>query len=228
MEATLIKVDVKQITERVDTALIRSIDLNKSGLLKQMNAQFVQKQSDSDAANVLLIKCNSGIKAIDSIRLEMTKPLRDEVDRLNGEFKQVLEPMQVAKDVLSQRLMVWRQEEQQKHTEALRKAQVEEERRRKISIAQGGTGEKIKPVEQPTDQLAIRDTTKTRTDYRVEVVDIHKIPSKYFDNPEVIDAVRKQLQKEFDAAKREGGKLFSPDSFTVPGAKVESREIPIY
>lgn len=228
MPAEIIRVDVKQIVERVDTALVKAIDLNKSGLLKQMNGQFVQKQSDSDAANVLLIKCNSGIKAIDGLRLDMTKPLRDETDRINAEFATVLSPMKAAKDELSDRVMKWRAEEQRKHEEEVRKAQAEEQRRINISKTKGGTGENVRPVEIPQDTLAVRDTTKTRTEYRVVVIDIAKIPPKYFDNEEVINAIRKQLQREFDAAKSKVGKLFNPDSFTVPGAIVEKKEIPIY
>jgi len=223
----IIKVDVSQITERVDTALVKSIDLSKAGLLKQMNCQLVQSQADSDVVNVLLKKCNGGIKAIDQIRLDMTKPLRDETDRINDEFKKVLEPMNAAKTGLSDRLMAWRREEQRKLEEERRKAQVEEERRRKISIAQGGTGENIKPVEQPADKLSVRDTTKTRTEYRVEITDIHKVPVKYLDNEEVINAVRKQIQREFDDAKR-GKKLFSPDDFKMDGVKVDKKEIPIF
>ncbi len=224
----IIKVEVSKITERVDTALVKSIDLNKAGLLKQMNCQLVQTQKDSDVVNVLLRKCNGGIKAIDSLRKEMTKPLRDETARLNAEFNTVLVPMSQAKSELSNRLMSWRAEEERIHQEEVRKAQAEEDRRRKISETKGGTGENIQPVEKPTDQIVIRDTTKIRTEYRVQIIDITLIPMKYFDNEEVKNAVRKQLQREFGILKEQKGKFFSPEDFKVPGTAVEVKKIPIY
>lgn len=233
----IIKVEVSQIVEKVDTALVKSIDLNKAGLLKQMNCQLVQAQKDSDVANVLLKKCNGGIKAIKALCLEMTKPLRDETKRINAEFDTVLAPMKTTHKELDDRVLSWRLEQDRKHAEAQRKAdeaqraaeevaRKKEETNRRISLAKGGNGD-VKPVEvekveqPPVNQMAIRDTTNLYTRYKVNVTDITKIPPEYFDNEEVINAVRKQLQKELDLFKERTGKFFSPEDFKIPGAEVE-------
>lgn len=133
------------------------------------------KARDAEA----IVQCGrKAIKAVNEIRLMFTRPIDEGKKKLMNEVEQLLSPLTQANTKLNlmvlEKLEKLRAEEARKaaeaeaaQREAEEKARKEEERRRKISLAQGGTGE-VKPVEveqieQPISTLELSNTTRTKS-----------------------------------------------------------------
>lgn len=195
---------------------IKQIETDGRGLIKLANDTQVKNQANADVANVVLTKITKGLKAVEEKRKSFTGPINQSLKEINNTFKKLTAPIIEAKQQLSSRLMSWRADEQRKQQEIEDKARREEERRRKISKAQGGKGE-ITPVAVPAPTLQ-KDTTKTRKVWKATVYDLTKLPVQYI----LADQVRiNETMRAAVAAK-------TIDELVIPGVEFNQEEQPVY
>jgi len=152
---------------------------------------------------------------------------------IDDDCKKAVRPYQEAKRILTSKLMNYRAEQQRKEREAREAAEAErqkreqakrdeEERRRKISISKGGTGD-ITPVAEPEpvpepESFAATDTTKVQKRWDIEIVDPFLVPREYL-------LVKESMirQAMFDSRDKDG-----VPQIQIPGVKIFQREIGIF
>ncbi len=169
------------ILDCINLGLSKLVGKNLTELTQETNTAIergVQTDSTAATAEATVQQARKSIKAVNGIRLEYTRPIDEGKKRLMDEVARLLKPLVDASAILNgvvlERTREIRAKElkaQQEADEAKRlaeeKARKEFERRRNISLAQGGTGD-VKPVVpeitiQPTQQLGMRSTTRMRS-----------------------------------------------------------------
>ncbi len=205
MGALLKTSEVKIITPLLDVinpTLSRTLGKDLPGLTKETNTAIElglktdEKARDAEA----IVQCGrKAIKAVNEIRLMFTRPIDEGKKKLMKEVEQLLSPLTQANTRLDgmvmDRLEKLRAEEAKKAEEAEaaqraaeEAARKEEERRRKISLAQGGTGEvkpvEVEQVEQPISTLELSNTTRTQS-----IVDREKIQAAIEEGTRQIEGV---------------------------------------
>lgn len=153
------KVEVSQIVEP-DTIL--RIYKDAEAITQEALAFKVTDFQSSDQANILAKRINTGLKAWDGLRKKILKPTAVFTKKINELFKVVMNMGKPALEHLDRERNNFRRAEAAKQAEAELKAAQEEARRQKISIAKGGDGSSIKPIEKPVDQLRTRSTDTVR------------------------------------------------------------------
>lgn len=168
-----------------------------TGMIKYVNGEF----------KPILDKQNAAHKAILSLKTK------------------ILAPLEEAKRDLSQRNMAWRTAEQEKRETARReadeKAAKEVERRQAISDAAGERGQEqheIAPVE-VEEPAPFIDTTKTRANYCVRVIDKQLVPEEH----KIVDLTK--IRKLMLAAPRNES---NEPVFDMPGIEVFNEPVPVY
>lgn len=117
----------------------------------------------SDQANLLAKRVNVGSKQIDKVRKTILAEPKRFTNAVNAMFKPITAMCNEALAYLDRQRTLFAQAERAKLATEEAKAEAEEERRQKISIAKGGDGSEIKPVEQPVDKLKVRSTDVRRS-----------------------------------------------------------------
>jgi hypothetical protein len=204
----------------------------------QAVVQEVDSQSKCDALNLGLSKVNKIKNVIEGCRKEKKSPIIEAGKQLDAQYKKITEPLTAIVQQGNKQVRKWddkveadRRELQRKLDEENRlaeeKARKEEERRRKISKAQGGTGENITPVPEPEKKaitaapLEMTRSTSYSTRWKVEITDPTKVPETVLRDPKVIDAMRMVAQRVIDAQKRDMGKDAKLEGLRpIPGVKV--------
>ncbi len=153
------KVEVSQIVEP-DTIL--RIYKDAEAITNEALAFKVTDYQTSDQANILAKRINTGMKAWDALRKKILEPTKAFTRRINELFKVVTDMGTPALEHLDRERDNFRRKEAAKQAEEEAKAHAEEARRQKISVAKGGDGSSIKPVEKPVDQLKARSTDTVR------------------------------------------------------------------
>ena len=218
------------------------IKVKQSGidLLMQVD-QAADQEIKNDAMcaelNMAGKNLNEGRKTIEKIRMATKRPHLDankEIDEKFGvalsHFDRVINKLKSGvlkyNQAKQRKLQAERDEVDRKNREAAEAARKEEERRIKISKAQGGTGENVKPVEAeiiatPRRQLDLSGTTTVKK-FKAVVTDPTKVPARFLKTPGVIEAIRKEVQKEVQENKNRLGKMASVKDFTqIPGIEIK-------
>lgn len=162
-------------------------------LMVQAEKYEVDSAEMVDEASVFLKKVRDTEKAIEAKRLEFTAPLNQSLKALNDTFKKLKEPLDDAKRLVTNKILVWRKVEAERvriEEEARRKA--EEEKVRKIQEALKAEvdakkkqeiikeiikTEEPKPViEQPKNKIG---NVQTRKVWTYKVIDDSKVPDEY-------------------------------------------------
>ena len=178
------KVEVRiptPILQTVNSSLSRFFKRNIDELANDVNRAIergVKTDENARDAEIIVQDARKAIRIVNEIRLEYTRPIDEAKKAFIREVDSLLRPLTESNSVLDRLLLerareIKRKEEQArreaeaKAREAEAKAYREEERRRKISIAQGGNGDHKpvlidKPV-MPVSQIGMRSTTKTRS-----------------------------------------------------------------
>ncbi len=200
----------------IDIAIVQRIEAGD--LVKQGNAQMVSSIAEQDAANIILIKSNQGIKAVEFRRKQIVTPLNDEVKNINNTIKEGLRSVREMIDGLKQRTLDFHAELQRKEREAEEAARVEAARRQKILDSHKERGHKtteITPVPEP-EKPTQRSTVRTRKIWTYITEDLSKVPVEFI----LVDpvAVRKEIQDQVKA----GGPM------EIPGLKIFQKEVGIF
>ena len=198
----------------MDTQEIQIIEQDGRGFIELAQNHVVQDQDSAEIANSILVKITAGLKEIEKKRKSFTTPLNQSLKEINATFKDITEPISVAKQTLSQRLMSWRAAEQKRIQEEQEKARKEEERRRNIQEAHAAKGHKISeditPVEKPMP-FSVNDKTKTRSQWTYDILDENQIPRAY------LEVNRAAITRAVRAGARD-----------IQGVKIYQKEIAVF
>lgn len=158
--ATIQKVVVRQ--QIVEPSTIEKLTLKTKLITDEAHALKVTDYKSSDKANLLAGRINKGKKLLDECRKTTTAESRAFVTTINNLFKPITGMCDVALTHLDTERSAFRRAENKRLAEEQAKAAAEEARRQKISMAKGGDGNNIKPVEQPVNKLEARSTDAVR------------------------------------------------------------------
>ena len=194
--------------------IVQQVKSNAQLLVQTANSQMVTCQEEADKANEILQDITRGLKFMEEKRTAITGPINESLHKINEQFKQIIRPITEAKCGLSGRLIDWRNAERQRIDEERRKAEAEEERRRKIHEAHREAGHQVKeaitPVAKPV-AFEVKDTTKTRKQWAYEITDEKLVPREYL----IVNSVA--INEAIRAGIRD-----------IQGVRIYQKEIPIF
>jgi hypothetical protein len=146
----------------VEPNVIQKLYKQAETLTTEAKALKVTDYKSSDEANLLASRINRGKKKIDEARKHINADSQTFIKTINNLVKPITQMCDDALNYLDKQRSAFRITEQKKLAEEKAKQAAEEARRQKISMARGGDGSNIKPVEQPVDKLAHRSTDAVR------------------------------------------------------------------
>ena len=154
-------------------------------LVEKANSFVVESADDVFAASEFLKSIKDTENRVESKRLEFTAGLNQSLKSINGSFKKLREPLEQARKSLSNKILSWRKEEEEK----IRK---KEEKIRKIQEAHKEAGYEVKEVVELERPKVTIGNTQTRKLWTFEIVDFSKVPDKYkaINQTEVNQAIR--------------------------------------
>jgi len=188
--------ELQPVEVKITTPILDAIDKSLATLLrKNLNEieedtgraieRGVKTDETARDAEAIVQDGRRAIKVVNEVRLQFTRPIDEGKKSLMREVENLLSPLATSNRKLDSMVMERQAEIRRAETEARREAEeaqrqadaearAEEERRRKISLTKGGTGE-VKPVvaekiEQPISMAGLRSTTKVKS-----IVDKDKI-----------------------------------------------------
>lgn len=178
---------------------IVEIETSNANIVIQAEQQQITSQSNVDNANIILKHISIQLAMIEKKRKTFTQPLNQSLKEINNTFKELIEPLKLAKNIVTQKVMTWRREEQKKIRLEQERIAKEEERRRKIQEAHKEKGHEVsEPVIMARPEpLKATDTTQTRKVWKFKIIEPAKIPRKYMSiNPVLIgEAVRNGIRE---------------------------------
>jgi len=157
------------------------IENSNNDIVIQAENQWIVSQADVDKANIILRNITKQMKAIEKKRKSFTQPLNQSLGEINSTFKELVKPLEIAKDILTQKVMDWRDTEKQKIQAEQERIRKEEERRRKIQEAHKEKGHEVsEPIVMAKPKpLKETDTTHIRKVWEFEIIEMAKIPHEY-------------------------------------------------
>lgn len=183
-------------TQKQEIATIEKVN---TGIIAQAEIQEVKNQGDVDLTNKILKLISEQIRVVEEKRKSFTAPLNWSLKEINTTFKAITNPLQTAKNILSNKVMAWRQKEQEKIRIEQARIEKEEERRRKIQEAHEKQGHEVsKPVIMTRPEpLKVKDTTTTRKVWKFKITDSAKVPREYMiiDDGKIREAVRNGIRE---------------------------------
>jgi len=106
-------------------------------------------------------KINKFEKALEAKRKETVEPLNQEVKKINGMFKPVIENVEKLNGTLKSKILVW-----QKIVEEKRKAWVEAQRKKEIEEMEARKAEMLKIAEEQNNELALDMAVNIETEQK--------------------------------------------------------------
>ena len=179
--------EVKQLRSDANVLLFRAEEVAK-----------IASPLEEVAATEFLAEAKRRYKVVDEKRKEYVKPLKDVIDKINSDFKTVLDPLQQVENIVKKGMVSYRNSEEMK-----RKVAEREEAERKAQEAiktiknEGLTDASLQNAQEATQAVkeAAKEAPKTvatsagnasyRKETKFEIVDGSKLP------PRVIEAVLK-------------------------------------
>lgn len=157
------------------------IENSNNDIAIQAVNQWIVSQADVDKANIILRNIAKQMKAIEKKRKSFTQPLNQSLREINSTFKELVKPLEIAKDILTQKVMDWRDAEKQKRQAEQERIEKEEARRRKIQEAHKEKGHEVsEPIVMAKPKpLKETDTTHIRKVWEFEIIEMAKIPHEY-------------------------------------------------
>ena len=185
--------------EKLELSIFDSVVEMAINSLDLAEQHEVKDKDSAVAAKTLGVELKDIEKTANKIKLELTKPFRDEVTKVNEYAKEILVPLGKAKKILGDKALTWQQAEN-KRLEEERQAQIkaenervrlENEERQKEYEAQAEQEDTVpKPVEtvvaKPVEIVKKESFVPTQETWDYEIIDITKIDRKYF----VLDTIK--------------------------------------
>jgi len=183
---------------------VKIIKEESSILLKQADSYVIKSAQDVDSASEFLRKIKDTENRLETKRLEFTKPLNESLKAINNTFRQLSEPLSQARKLLTEKILLWRRQEQEKIAK-------EEERRRKIQDAHERAGHEVKApiiLERPEKKMG---DTQVRKVWSWKLVDFNKVPDSYKEiNPVAINQAIRNGAREIP-----GLRIFQEESLSI-------------
>ena len=164
---------------------------------KELLKNPVKNETESIAVQGVAKLINHLYKEIEKSRAICKAPTIEAGKAVDNHFKPILAELGEVVNGLKDLIINFEHLKRLKHEEELEAARKEEERRTKISIAKGGTGETITPVERPIDPK-LTSTASTVERFVVEIVDVHKLSPDFLEDNRVKETLRKVVQETLD------------------------------
>jgi len=192
----------KTNTSIVPVEVVQKAESDAALMSQQAESILVTTTEQEEEAYLALRQIKQAIKTIEDKRKEITKPLNASLKATNSMFKKLAQPFVEADGIVREKVMDFRQEQEEK-------AQKELERREKIQAAHKKKGHEIHEIIEPEAEVSKVTTVAKR--WTFEVVDVNKVPREYLvlDNVAVNKAVRNGV-REIDGL----------DIFQVEGLRV--------
>jgi len=192
----------KTETSIVPVEVVQKAENDAALMTKQAEAIQVTTTEQEEEAYLALTKIKQAIKTIEDKRKEITKPLNASLKTANAMFKKLSAPFVEADRIVRDKVMDFRQAQEEK-------AQKELERRQKIQAAHEKKGHETHEITEPKVEVAKSTVTAKR--WTFELVDINKVPREYLvlDSVAVNKAIRNGI-REIDGL----------DVFQVEGLRV--------
>jgi hypothetical protein len=186
----------------------QAIEAEVAPIVKQAEKVKVTDRDSAEEAGKVAQQINGAIKAVETKRVEYTKPLLETKRTIDEDFKRMLEPLQHAKQVVGGAVMEWRRKEQEK-------AEAEQARRQKIQEAHAAKGHEVTaPAYVPKPQKTVGGVQAKKV-VKFEVEDAGKVPRKFMVVNEA--AIRAEV-----AAQKATGK--TPHEIKIAGVRVYEAE----
>ena len=151
---------------------IQTVKSKVSSLVERANSFIVETIEDVSSASEFLKTIKGMENKVEEKRLEFIQPLNQSLKAINDTFRKLRMPLEQVRKSLSNKILSWRKEEEEK----IRK---EEERRRKIQEAHKKAGHEIKEVVELEKVKATIGSTRTKKVWTFEIVDFSKVPDSY-------------------------------------------------
>jgi hypothetical protein len=178
----------KTNTSIVPVEVVQKAESDAALMTKQANAIQVTTTEQEEQAYTALTQIKQAIKTIESKRKEITQPLNASLKTTNAMFKTLSKPFLEADRIIRDKVMDFRQEQEEK-------AQKELERRQKIQAAHEAKGHETHEITAPKVEVA--KTTVTTKRWTFELINLDKVPIEYLtlDSVTVNKAIRNGVRE---------------------------------
>jgi len=172
----------------VPVEVVQKAESDAALMTKQAEAIQVTTTEQEEQAYIALTQIKQAIKTIENKRKEITKPLNASLKTTNAMFKTLSRPFLEADTIIRDKVLDFRQEQEEK-------AQKELERRQKIQAVHEKKGHETHEITAPKAEVA--KTTVTARRWTFEIVDLDKVPREYLvlDNVAVNKAIRNGVRE---------------------------------
>lgn len=178
------------MAEQTHNQALEQYEAKSNKYIAKANSFNIKTEDDVYDASEFLKTVKETIKNIENKRLEYTKPLRDHVNKINGDFKRIMQPLEQAENTLKRNILAWQRSEREKIAK-------EEARRRKIQESHEKRGHDVKAPVEMYRPLKTIGNSQMRKVTRYEVVDLNKVPRQYLQlNPGAVQAAIRGGVKE--------------------------------
>jgi hypothetical protein len=178
----------KTNTSIIPVTVIEKAEDDAALMTKQAVSIRVTTIEQEEQAHTALVRIKHAIKTIEDKRKEITKPLNTSIKVANEMFRNLSEPFIVADKIIRNKIMEFRQVQEEK-------AQKELERRQKIQDAHAVKGHEIHGIVVPGVKVSRETTVAVRWTY--SVIDIDKVPREFLvlDSVAVNKAIRNGIRE---------------------------------
>lgn len=160
----------KTNTSIVPVEVVQKAESGAALMTQQAEAIQVTTAEQEEEAYTALTQIKQAIKTIESKRKEITKSLNASLKAANAMFKTLSAPFVEADRIVRDKVMDFRQVQEEK-------AQKELERRQKIQESHAAKGHETHEITEPKAKVA--ETTVTTKRWTFGVVDEKKVPREY-------------------------------------------------
>lgn len=183
----------KTNTSIIPVAVVQKAESDAALMTQQAESIQVATTEQEEQAYTTLTQIKQTIKTIEDKRKEIVDPLNASLKATNAMFKKLSEPFVAADRIIRDKVMDFRQLQEEK-------AQKELERRQKIQEAHAVKGHETHEIAVP--EVKVSQQTVTAKRWTFEVVNVNKVPKEYLvlDSAAVNKAIRNGV-REIDGLK---------------------------
>ncbi len=198
---------------------LEEIKKDTKAMTTKVSKMTISNEKEVMQATELLSQVKARAKRIEEIRLNYTKPLNETLKKINADFKGALKPYdemeaQIKRAIINYRAEIEkkRREEEMRLQEEARKKAIEEAKKNKISQKKALENMVVPTVEkQETTIQSKSGMVKTRMVTKFKVVDLNKVPKKYW----VIDESLIRADVRSGLMKIDGVEIYQEEELSV-------------
>jgi len=181
------------------------------GIIEQAQGFIVNTDDDLRISADVLKKIKEAEKEVENQRVFFTKPLNEQLKKINEKFKVFSEPLKQAEQIIKEKVVAYvqkREEERKKEQARLRREETLRAKERGETIPDEFRAE-IPEFDKTTEGEIGAITTRKRWTY--EIIDFSKVPDKYKE----IDAVKVNQAIRAGVRQIEGLKIYEKEEVAI-------------